>query len=765
MSITNKINEIIDRRIGRNGFEGKGHLESIKKKKEFFDGLKHVLDEYYALREIMLSQIKDKRSGEYYTMSLEDPTLQQKIESADPSAVILQLNKCLEECDRLEQRFNRDSINISVVGRARQGKSLLLQSISGLPDEVIPASNGGDCTGAKSVIANAPGGKTHARIEFYNEVEMVEQIQKYLDEIGVHHFIGSLAEVTSLVEDLDDFAKGMKSKTGRQQSLYQHLRKYVDHYNDYNKYVGTVKDESDEKMIRKYVAQYDSKMLPTYAYLAVKEVKIFTEFPTKDAGKIVLVDTIGLGDTSLGIRDKMIRTLRNDSDAAILVRLPAANGDSIRVEDDELYDLICNAMGTEALGKWLFFALNVCDALGNHNSGNAMEEALNERKLNFAFIKKTNCGDPVDVEKNLLIPILEYLSSNLADVDNNLIVKANEIFTDCYQKYFDLCSKVDGILSGGLRKTLQSGGLFDELYDDKLGLPRQLKQLMDKYALKDKNGEACDSIVNSITSIIRNIASHCPSQDMIRERLSSGGEKSHAPNVYLYYADNLRAVIRDEFEEINRSTVTLLQDDFKKEVCEVLADDNGGRLGRIPIAEFKEKEMVTWLKTLCEDKLDGFPLVAEAFNDIVDYRLNIEGFLEYKIDEAMECLDYSPQNDKFVMPDFKGLSNDEIAFLIEQSLQNTIPTVADDIIEGIQELLRVPYHSFRARVRKLYDRLIMKEQGNRELKNFYRENAMALWPKEFSAIANKEYALGKLNDCGSALKDKRVKDLFIINLR
>ena len=31
--ITNKINEIIDRRIGRNGFEGKGHLEAIRKKK------------------------------------------------------------------------------------------------------------------------------------------------------------------------------------------------------------------------------------------------------------------------------------------------------------------------------------------------------------------------------------------------------------------------------------------------------------------------------------------------------------------------------------------------------------------------------------------------------------------------------------------------------------------------------------------------------------------------------------------------------------
>lgn len=39
MSITEIINEIIDRHIGRNGFGGKGHLEAIRMKKAFFEGL------------------------------------------------------------------------------------------------------------------------------------------------------------------------------------------------------------------------------------------------------------------------------------------------------------------------------------------------------------------------------------------------------------------------------------------------------------------------------------------------------------------------------------------------------------------------------------------------------------------------------------------------------------------------------------------------------------------------------------------------------
>ena len=41
MSISNKINEIIDRRIGRNGFEGKEYLEAIKKLKMFIGCLFH----------------------------------------------------------------------------------------------------------------------------------------------------------------------------------------------------------------------------------------------------------------------------------------------------------------------------------------------------------------------------------------------------------------------------------------------------------------------------------------------------------------------------------------------------------------------------------------------------------------------------------------------------------------------------------------------------------------------------------------------------
>lgn len=759
MTITDKISEIIDRRIGRNGFEGKGHLDVIKKKKAFFNGLMQSLQEYQTLRENVLSQIKSC-SGEYYTMSIEDPTLQQKVEIADPSATILQLQNCLAECERLEKRFNRETINISVVGRAGQGKSRLLQSISGVENDIIPADTGGDCTGAKSTISNAKG-ETYAHIKFYTEQEIVTQVNAYLEKIGAEHLsIGTASQIPDIPVD------GITVSTTTQESLLVQLRKYVEHYDMYCGDLGTEKDKKKSE-IRYYVAQYatGNPKEHYYAYLGVKEVSIYTEFPTKDVGRVMLVDTIGLGDTSLNLEEKMLDTLVNDSDAAIVVRKADAQRDGIRNEDNQLYDMLAKALENSGLEYWLFYVINACYELNNVKTGELLLEAFQKKQASgtqkFADLMLANCGSESDVRDKVLLPLLTFLTENLQNVDNNLMKGANSQFSDCFQKYFDLCAKVNNVLSGGFRKSLQSGGLFDELYEDKLGLARELKALMDKYA--DQTVK-CEAISNNVKSIIRNIASHCPTREEIEHRLTSGGEKGHAPNVYLYYADNLRVEIRDEFEEINKSTIVSLQDDFKKEVCEVLGNDDAGRMKRIPIHEEMLSNSISWMKVLIEEKMTDYPLIAEAIKDITEFRLNIEGLLEFKVDNALACLDYSPKNMRFVMPDFAGLTKEEIIFKIEQTLQSAIPKVANDLMNGIQELLLIPHHSFRARIRKLNDRIVFKKEGQRELKNFYRENATLIWPEEFRDVAGKEYALGQMNECCEELNNKRTKELFIIKI-
>ena len=759
-TITQQIDQILDRRLGRNAYQGRGHLDLIKAKADHLRNVRKILETYQATRDNIIHNIDNKR-GEYYAMSVEDPMFEDAVKAASAEECMSNIDKALSELSLLENRFSRDTINISVIGRARQGKSRLLQSISGLADEVIPASNGGDCTGAKSVICNRPNQKkATATVIFYTEVEIVEHIQRYLKELNIPASIGSVSSIPSLMPYIADFAANMAKKQGREQSLFNHLRKYVEHFNDYCNYLGR-KENIDEENIREYVAQYDSQMRPTYKFLAVKEVQIFTEFNYADAGKIVLVDTIGLGDTSLGIREKMLTTLRNDSDAAILVRLPSANGDGIRVEDDELYDTVSEAMGLDMLSKWLFFALNVGEGLQNFNSGDAMEQAFRQRQLNFASITKVDCSKSQDVQDILLIPILQYLIENLSDVDANLMDQANKALIKAYNSYFELCSKAANVLKGGLKAALSTGGLFDELFEDKLGLSRELDKLNQRYNTPDAEN---DEIKTEVLRIIREIGSQCPKPDDIRRRLTSGGPESHVDTSYNYYADNMRASMRDKLDEVNSTVIVRLQDEVKDNVIKVLQSDQGGRMGRILINIDDNASPMEWLTALIDQKCGNFPLVKAAFEDILNFRLNIEGLLEYKANIALEHLDQN--SPKFTrLPDaVYSVGVEDKADILLQTLMAAIPNVAQELMGGIKELLKIPSNSFNARIRKLRERLIFKQDGRRELKNFYREFASAIWSEDFRNVVGKQVALEGWNEQLDALAKGNKKDLFILQI-
>lgn len=756
MSIKKRTQNIIDHRKGLGIYEGKGRLSVIEGQYAFFNRVKQTIIEYEDFRKSVLSQINSK-NGEYYKLSIEDPTFEERVKKADSSQALLCINNSLEYCNYLKQRFGRDTINISVIGRARQGKSRLLQSISGVDNSIIPADNAGDCTGAKSEICNSEGA-VHAQIDFYTEQELVGHIQTYLDHLHINRNLGNSSQIPSLENDLKVVLQ-RNDLTAKEQSWLDHLTKFVGHYEEYSRFLGTTKDEKDPAKIRLYVAQYDINNNPTFVYLAVKQARIFTEFPYKDAGNIVLVDTIGLGDTALGIREKMLETLKNDSDAAILVRLPAATGDGIREEDNEIYDLIASKMGTDTLDKWLFYVLNVCDKLGNKKSGESMSGAIEKKKLHLAKVLKVDCGNEDSVKEDLLIPILEYLSNNLDAVDSNLMKKANVVFENSYIAYFDLCSKVGAVLSGSLIKNSKADALFDNLWKSDLQFGRRLNELESKY----KKPQKCQIIYDEISKIVRNLYSSCPEKEEIQEKLESGIQGGQAQAVYVTSASTMRASLIERFEEINHNVISSLQEDIKNEIINILRSDNGGRLNHVYLSGVStSEENITWLKAFVEEKLKDHDIVKNALQNIIDYRLNIEGLLEYRVNCALSCLD--PFSDDFARVEIlPSLSYEKQAELIEHSLLSTITLIGERILNNIDDILIIPYNSFYARVRKLHDRLFYLDDGI-ALKEVYRENKVSIWHDEFSAIVEKQLAYGswsEINENLNALRDKRS---FCINI-
>ena len=91
-------------------------------------------------------------------------TIQRNIE-----AELLALNK-------LRVRFSRDTLNIGVIGRARQGKSRLLQSLTGLTSAEIPDGDRQHCTGVRSTIHHNTGVETYGEVWFHSEQSFLNEV-------------------------------------------------------------------------------------------------------------------------------------------------------------------------------------------------------------------------------------------------------------------------------------------------------------------------------------------------------------------------------------------------------------------------------------------------------------------------------------------------------------------------------------------------------------------------------------------------------------
>ena len=100
----------------------------------------------------------------------------------------------------------------------------------------------------------------------------------------------------------------------------------------------------------------------------------------------------------------MLDTLANDSDSAIVVRKADAQRDGIKTEDNQLYDMLANALGNSGLEYWLFYVVNSCAALNNMKTGEILLEE---------FMK------PLDISAYKLAQSIHVPVSRIQDIIHN----------------------------------------------------------------------------------------------------------------------------------------------------------------------------------------------------------------------------------------------------------------------------------------------------------------------------------------------------------
>ncbi len=319
-----------------------------------------------------------------------------------------------EQAGALAKRYERPTINLTVIGSIGSGKSQFLQTASGLDNRYIPSLSGKSCTGATSIIENKTGMKVaRAILTFKTQEEVLADINRELRNIaGNVNKIVPGAVQPIVLDILDRKAVGnawasvrmqivtAQNKnpafiTGLQKELNEipALEKlYVTKWNEWFpflglnqqnaqavsekdiqisldngrailKYVpneGIIMEDPDE--IKKYISKYDENDTNYYRFCAVKEALIQTELKGIDA-HIRLLDTVGIGDKAGDTEQRMEEAIRNKSDGVIFVLLTDVRL-SLTNENDrhtplldklqEIYDKNKN----KNVGLWMSFIVN-----------------------------------------------------------------------------------------------------------------------------------------------------------------------------------------------------------------------------------------------------------------------------------------------------------------------------------------------------------------------------------------------------------------------
>lgn len=690
-----------------------------------------------------------------------------------PTEEFFQLHKnYVSELERLINRLKRNNLNISFIGRTGQGKSLAMQNISGLDSSVIPSSNRGDCTGAKSIITNSENSVVNAEIHFYDKDEMVDIVNQYLLKLtDGRQFVKDVSDIPAIkTKELRKTLYSRKNETVKEEDWLDHLCKYVEHYNDYIDDLGSVKDVT-EKEIEYYIAQYSSRDAEEkyYKYLGVKLADINTRFLNEDVGNIVLVDTIGIGATSLGIEEEMLKAVENDSDAIIFMFRP--DNKRGRISDNEINIIrnIAERISPEYTKEMLFWVINrveTGDSGDNVNQVHDVIQTIKQRNYPIADVLNVNCSSKEEVENKLLIPVLKQLSSKIQDVDNFLVDRLNEMGERLFQMYSQLCQATDRAFASSANEDLKRKFYRKINPTIKKGLLNELRKLyLDDY--NNLRHMPCEELMNAASGKFKNIIKAVPTKEMVMELLSYGDANQF--NAYEACTNIMRMQIIDDFTELN-NVLSKIVERMKKQVLHIFTDDDKGKLGLVyPLGDSSDEWIDGFLDLIEGEK--KYPFLSDALRKFQFYTINVQGFLIHEIREQLDPIDISlPRPDgSSSVPQISGsMAQPElVAEEIVEWLKNYAEDVHDNIEITLRDLYKTPNRSMFAAIKDLYDRITYTMADNEskiaeEWRYLYEDWMHLIWKDEYQQQSAVKVVAEEWNDVVSKLKDINKQEYFII---
>ncbi len=652
---------------------------------------------------------------------VEDANSLVRLNKIDFSSIFLLISSVLVQVKKLQSRCSRDTINIGVVGRARQGKSRLLQSLTGLTSGEIPDGDRQHCTGVRSTIYHCPGVETYGEVWFHTEVSFLDEvIYPYYDKLELGAKPITLGEfgrnsLPPLPHNLPGYAQPG--------AMYEHLGRY--HLN-WERYRYLLEEASPRRItreeIREYVAQdtRDGERV-FFNYLAVKEVKIICNFPNSDVGQIALVDMPGLGDTGLGDEARLVKTLGEDVDAVLLIRMPKSSGDYWADVDVRLYDTARSALVELPIDKWCFLILNRTAA--NSKNGDNFQNcqdllgSIKEKHINVVESAIANCADS-DAAGEILDRVLDYLAANIATLDR-------EYTSSCQESLCQMENSIQIELDKA-RKALNSLGdkdnwfplflqLFDILWDN---LTSSLEELLRNLkADRDReDGEFKAQVAAAIETCRQDTG--IPSIEEIETRRDRTGGY---PNAYYQYLNEIRAHLSQHFLALDKGLKQSIQQ-VKSQIADILIKD--GNLDSL--SKTRGSELINAIASLLPEDA---PKLKLGFQILSEFDLSYRGLIQHRIRRHLDRLTPDETN--------LTLSKSPSAREIADNLQTLHAETLYNCETALEDLLCEPSQAAFAIVEEFVDRILRAEGVKIEWRIFLERYRSQIWQKEFQQYCDR----------------------------
>lgn len=339
MSITQTTSDLLNRR--------KSKVDSLKKVQEGLAEFAVHLDD---LKKLANETAKEPDDTVPLPFKQAVAAVPQQVGSAEQADSLQgKVGRLRSEIDKIIERFQKDTINIGVMGLPKQGKSTTLQKISGLNDDAIPSASGLPLTRAKSKIFHTSEGTPYTEIVFYTKDEFLKEVVwPYYEKLGI---------TDKRPKNLEEFRNplpqiNISDDSALDQAVYENLGFIHRSFNDFGTLLSRPPKRLDIRDIRDYVARSEGK---PPLYLAVKVANIYTKFPNGDATGLCFVDLPGLEQVAQD-QEKLAGALEREVDAVLLLKMPPEYG---AVWDEyEAVGLISRSLRQVELADWLFIVLN-----------------------------------------------------------------------------------------------------------------------------------------------------------------------------------------------------------------------------------------------------------------------------------------------------------------------------------------------------------------------------------------------------------------------